>query len=110
METIDREFVSCVSPTAGRNGAGYLPCQGLPVDLLGNSKEDFLHHVDLGFLGIDLYGHKTQVFGYSFYVEEQRGPDAIFQGYGKLDGGSPVTYESVKIFSFDKLHPGEVRD
>ncbi len=29
METIDREFVSCVSPTAGRNGAGYLPCQGL---------------------------------------------------------------------------------
>jgi len=29
METIDREFVSCVSPTASRNGAGYLPCQGL---------------------------------------------------------------------------------
>ena len=29
METINREFVSCVSPTAGRNGAGYLPCQGL---------------------------------------------------------------------------------
>ena len=29
MQGIDREFVSPESPTGGRNGAGYLPCQGL---------------------------------------------------------------------------------
>lgn len=29
MAGIDREFVSLASPTAGRNGAGFLPCQGL---------------------------------------------------------------------------------
>jgi pimeloyl-ACP methyl ester carboxylesterase len=29
MEAVDREFVSCVSPTARRNGAGFHPCQGL---------------------------------------------------------------------------------
>ena len=26
---VDRRFVSLASPTAGRNGAGFLPCQGL---------------------------------------------------------------------------------
>ncbi|MFQ5416947.1 MAG: alpha/beta hydrolase [Myxococcota bacterium] len=29
MDGITREFVSLTSPTAGRNGAGFLPCQGL---------------------------------------------------------------------------------
>ena len=29
MQTIEREFVSLVSPTAPRNGAGFFPCQGL---------------------------------------------------------------------------------
>lgn len=29
MQDIDRRFVSLASPTAGRNGAGFLPCQGL---------------------------------------------------------------------------------
>ena len=29
MEGIDRSFVALPSPTAGRNGAGFLPCQGL---------------------------------------------------------------------------------
>lgn len=28
-DTIDRQFVSLASPTAGRNGAGFMPCQGL---------------------------------------------------------------------------------
>jgi len=29
MTDWQREFVSLSSPTAGRNGAGFLPCQGL---------------------------------------------------------------------------------
>jgi hypothetical protein len=29
MQAIEREFVSLVSPTSPRNGAGFHPCQGL---------------------------------------------------------------------------------
>ncbi len=29
MEPIERRFVALNSPTAGRNGAGYHPCQGI---------------------------------------------------------------------------------
>jgi len=37
MEGVDRRFVSLASPTAGRNGAGFLPCQGLYFTPQGSS-------------------------------------------------------------------------
>ncbi len=69
MPAIDRTFVSLPSPTAGRNGAGFMPCQGLyhtprgkqpktafiathyNVDFAEHYLGDYLAARDHGFLG-----------------------------------------------------------
>ena len=66
LEGVDREFVSLASPTAARNGAGYLPCQGLYHRPQGKSPKtafiathynvDFSEHYAAEFLARRGYG------------------------------------------------------
>ena len=81
MEDFDRRFVSLASPTAGRNGAGYLPCQGLYFTPKGSSPRTALiathYNVDFSehYLGEFL---ARRGYGFLGWNTRYRGNEAFF--------------------------------
>ena len=81
LAELQRAFVSKSSPTAGRNGAGYLPCQGLYVHPTGSAPRTALiaTHYNVDFSEHYLAeGMAKRGFGFLGWNTRFRGAEAYF--------------------------------
>ena len=81
LAEVQRAFVSKSSPTAGRNGAGYLPCQGLYVHSTGSAPRTALiaTHYNVDFSEHYLAeGMAKRGFGFLGWNTRFRGAEAYF--------------------------------